>query len=45
MNAAATSEHAKKKRAMRAFNGDVTFATETVTAGNDICLATIHGQS
>lgn len=44
MNVAATSEHTKKS-AMRAFNGDVTFATETVTAGNDICLATIHGQS
>ena len=36
MNAAATSEHARKKRVMPAFNGDVSFATGTVISGNDI---------
>ena len=35
MNAAATSKHAKKS-AMRAFNGDVAIATETVTSRNYI---------
>ena len=44
MKAEATSEHAKKECNAR-LQRDVTFATETVTAGNDICLATIHGQS
>ena len=36
MNAAATSEHARKKCVMPAFNGDVSFATGTVISGNDI---------